>query len=158
MPADRPRGATMKHDELHGVYCSVARTWAVLGERWTMVIVREAFRGTRRFDDFQQRLGVGRNVLSDRLQALTAEGIFTRVRYQEAPDRFEYELTEKGEDLYPVLLALMRWGDRHKVDAPPVRLVHTACGHEAMPELTCGHCGEPLDPHAVRPEYAPGAW
>jgi DNA-binding HxlR family transcriptional regulator len=148
----------MKHEELTGVYCSVARTWAVLGERWTMIVIREAFRGTRRFDDFQQHLGVGRNVLSDRLQTLTAEGIFERARYQVSPDRFEYRLTAKGEDLYPVLVSLMRWGDRHKVDDPPVRLVHEPCGHPAEPELRCAHCGEPVTPRDVRAEYAPGAW
>lgn len=153
-----PRGDTMKHDDLSHVYCSVARTWVVLGERWTMMIIREAFRGTRRFDAFQHKLGVGRNVLSDRLQSLTQEGIFSRVRYQEAPDRFEYVLTTKGQDLYPVLLSLMRWGDRYKVDEPPVRLVHKACGHPAEPELTCAHCGERVDYWALRAEHAPDAW
>jgi DNA-binding HxlR family transcriptional regulator len=148
----------MKHDDLSQVYCSVARTWAVLGERWTMMVVREAFRGTRRFDAFQRRLGVGRNVLSDRLQTLTAEGVFERVRYQESPDRFEYRLTEKGLDLYPVLLSLMRWGDRYQVDRPPVRLVHKECGHEATPQLACAHCGEPVDYHSLRAEYEPDAW
>jgi DNA-binding HxlR family transcriptional regulator len=148
----------MKHDDLSQVYCSVARTWAVLGERWTMMIVREAFRGTTRFDAFQRRLGVGRNVLSDRLQTLTNEGVFARVRYQESPDRFEYRLTEKGQDLYPVLLSLMRWGDRYQVDVPPVRLVHKECGHEAAPQLACGHCGEPVDYHSLRAEYEPDAW
>jgi DNA-binding HxlR family transcriptional regulator len=156
--AERPRGATMKHDDLSRVYCSVARTWAVLGERWTMMVVREAFRGTRRFDAFQRRLGVGRNVLSDRLGRLTAEGVFERVRYQASPDRFEYRLTEKGRDLYPVLLALMGWGDRYQVEEPPVRMIHKGCGHEAAPELTCAHCGEPVGPHSLRAEYAPGAW
>ncbi len=148
----------MKHDDLNGVYCSVARTWAVLGERWTMMVVREAFRGTRRFDAFHQRLGVGRNILSNRLQRLTAEGVFERVRYSDSPERHEYRLTQKGMDLYPVLLSLMGWGDRYKVSAPPVRLVHKACGHVAEPELTCAHCGEPVDCHSLRAEYAPGAW
>jgi len=154
----RPRGATMKHEELGDVYCSLARTWAIIGERWTMLIIREAFRGTRRFDSFQQRLGVGRNVLSNRLGRLTAEGIFERVRYQQAPDRHEYRLTEKGMDLYPVLLMLMRWGDRYKVAEPPVRLYHKDCGKLALPELCCSHCGDPVDFHSLRAEYAPGAW
>ena len=154
----RPRGTTMKHEELSEVYCSLARTWAVIGERWTMLIIREAFRGTRRFDGFQQRLSVGRNVLSNRLVRLTDEGVFERVRYQESPDRYEYRLTQKGMDLYPVLLMLMRRGDRYKVDAPPVRLVHKHCGKEASPELRCGHCGEPVDYHSLRAEYAPDAW
>ncbi|MBV9836980.1 MAG: helix-turn-helix transcriptional regulator [Solirubrobacterales bacterium] len=148
----------MKHGELSEVYCSLARTWSVIGERWTMLIIREAFRGTRRFDTFQQRLGVGRNVLSNRLGRLTAEGIFDRVRYQQAPDRYEYRLTEKGTDLYPVLLMLMRWGDRYKVDEPPVRLYHKGCGGLASPELRCAHCGDLVDFHSMRAEYAPGAW
>jgi len=148
----------MRHEDLRNVYCSVARTWAVLGERWTMLIVREAFRGTRRYDVFQRRLAVGRNILSDRLQTLTREGIFTRTRYQRSPDRYEYHLTEKGTDLYPVLLSLMRWGDRHQVDVPPVRLMHKDCGHEAAPHLACSHCGEPVDYGDLRAEYAPDAW
>lgn len=156
--AHRVRGATMKHEELGEVYCSLARTWAVIGERWTMLIVREAFRGTRRFDGFQGRLSVGRNVLSNRLARLTAEGVFERVRYQRSPDRYEYRLTEKGMDLYPVLLMLMRWGDRYKVHEPPVRLVHKTCGHTASPQLACGHCGEPVDFHSLRAEYSPDAW
>jgi DNA-binding HxlR family transcriptional regulator len=148
----------MKHERLSDVYCSLARTWAVIGERWTMLIMREAFRGTRRFDAFQQRLGIGRNVLSNRLTRLTADGIFERVRYQEAPDRYEYRLTEKGMDLYPVLLMLMRWGDRYKVDEPPVRLFHKDCGELASPELTCSHCGGAVDFASLRAEYVPGAW
>jgi DNA-binding HxlR family transcriptional regulator len=155
---DGHRGATMKHEDLRHVYCSVARTWAVLGERWTMLIVREAFRGTRRYDVFQRRLAVGRNILSDRLQTLTSEGIFTRTRYQRSPDRYEYQLTDKGKDLYPVLLALMRWGDRYQVDEPPVRLVHKACGETAEPELICSHCGERVGYGDLRAEYAPDAW
>ena len=156
--ADRPRGATMRHADLGEVYCSVARTTAVIGDRWTMMVIREAFRGTRRFDVFQRRLAVGRNVLSNRLQRLTDEGIFERVRYQETPERHEYRLTPKGEDLYPLLLALMRWGDRHKVDEPPVRLVHAACGHVAAPEMRCAHCGEPVDHGTLRAEHHPDAW
>lgn len=148
----------MKHADLAGVYCSLARTWAVIGERWTMLIIREAFRGTRRFDAFQQRLGVGRNVLSNRLERLTDDGIFERVRYQESPDRYEYRLTTKGMDLYPVLLMLMRWGDRYKVETPPVRLFHKDCGEIASPELRCSHCGEPVGYDSLRAEYAPDAW
>jgi len=156
--APRARGATMKHEELGRVYCSLARTWSVIGERWTMLIIREAFRGTRRFDEFQQRLGVGRNVLSNRLGRLSDEGIFERVRYQQSPDRYEYRLTQKGMDLYPVLLTLMRWGDLYKVDDPPVRLYHKGCGELASPELRCSHCGEPVGFHSLRAKYAPDAW
>lgn len=148
----------MKHDALSEVYCSVARTWSVVGERWTLLILREAFRGTRRFDAFQSRLSIGRTLLSDRLALLVDEGIFERVQYQERPPRHEYRLTQKGVDLYPVVLALMRWGDRYKVDEPPVRLIHKACGEATAPHMVCSHCAEPVGYGDLRAEYAPGAW
>jgi DNA-binding HxlR family transcriptional regulator len=148
----------MKHGALHEVNCSVARTWSVLGDRWTMLILREAFRGTSRFDVFQTRLGVGRTLLSDRLARLVEEEIFERAVYMERPERHEYKLTQKGLDLYPVLLALMDWGDRYKVEEPPVRLIHKACGEPAEPRLVCGHCSEPVGYYDLRAEYAPDAW
>jgi len=148
----------MKHRALDDVYCSVARTLSVRGYRWTMLILREAFRGTARFDAFQARLGVGRTLLSDRLGRLVDEGIFERVRYRERPERYEYHLTRKGLDLYPVLVSLMEWGDRYKVQDPPVRLFHKACGEEAEPHLVCSHCSQPVGPFDLRAEYAPGAW
>ena len=148
----------MRHRALDEVYCSVARTWSVLGDRWTMLILREAFRGTARFDRFQARLEVGRTLLSDRLARLVEEGVFERVRYSERPERYEYRLTRKGLDLYPVLLALMEWGDRYKVDEPPVRLIHKACGEEAGLQLVCRHCFAPVGYFDLRAEYAPGAW
>ncbi len=119
----------MKHDELQDLYCSVARSWSVIGERWTMMILRECFRGERRYDHFRSKLGLGSGVLNDRLRVLVDEGILDRVRYQERPARYEYRLTAKGADLYPVLVALMAWGDRYVNDVPPVRLVHRGCGH-----------------------------
>jgi DNA-binding HxlR family transcriptional regulator len=148
----------MKHRALDEVYCSVARTWSVLGDRWTMLILREAFRGTSRFDAFQARLEVGRTLLADRLARLVDEAVFERVQYSLRPERYEYRLTRKGLDLYPVLLALMDWGDRYKVDEPPVRLFHRSCGEEADPQMVCRHCGEPVGYGDLRAEYAPGAW
>ncbi len=97
--------------------CSVARALEVLGDRWTLLVIRDAFLGVRRFDDFQRNLGVARNVLSDRLQRLVDEGLLERQRYQERPERFEYRLTEKGIDLWPTIITLMKWGDRYY--APP---------------------------------------
>ena len=126
-------GGGVKHDELQDVYCSVARTWAVLGERWTMMILRECFRGERRYDHFRSKLGLGSGVLNDRLRVLTEQGILERVAYQEGPTRHEYVLTPKGADLYPVLLSVMAWGDKYENDVPPVRLVHRGCGHPAEP-------------------------
>ncbi|MBE7519193.1 MAG: helix-turn-helix transcriptional regulator [Thermoflexaceae bacterium] len=136
----------MRRTSFASMNCSVARTLEVVGEWWTMLIVREAFFGVRRFDSMQQRLGIARNVLATRLQSLVDHGILERRRYQERPERFEYRLTEKGLDLYPVLVAMMRWGDRWTVgeDGPPVTLLHQPCGNETTPMTTCSACGEAL--------------
>ncbi len=119
-----------------------------------MLVVREAFNGVRRFDDFQARLGIARNVLATRLQGLVDHGILERRLYQERPERHEYRLTEKGRDLYPVLISMLRWGDRWEADSdgPPVRLVHLPCGHEPDPALVCTSCGEKLTAREVRAE------
>ena len=148
----------MRHSALHDQPCSVARTVAVLGERWTLVILREAFQGRRRFEDMQRDLGIARNILADRLSRLVDEGILERRPYQERPPRYEYRLTQKGRDLYPVLVSLMQWGDRYTAGAagPPVLLVHESCGHETHPQLVCSHCGEAIDPHEMRAEPGPG--
>jgi DNA-binding HxlR family transcriptional regulator len=125
--------------------CSVARALEVVGERWTLLIVRDAFHGVRRFEDFQRRLGLARNILADRLQRLCAAGIFERVRYQERPERYEYRLTESGHDLWPVIIALRGWGDRHMAPSgPPVRLEHRGCGGEVMNRVVCADCDATL--------------
>lgn len=136
--------------------CSIARAMELLGERWTMLILREAFWGVRRFSELQRNLGIARNILSSRLQALVAAGILERQLYRVEPERYEYVLTEKGRDLYPAIVAIMRWGDKHlsEGEAPPLVLRHT-CGADAAPHLTCSHCGEAMDPRQVTPE--PGA-
>lgn len=141
------------------VSCSIGRTMEILGERWTFLILREAFYGVRRFSEMQRNLGIARNILSTRLQTLVGAGILQRVRYQEEPERYEYRLTEAGRDLYPAIVALMRWGDRQlqSETGPPVILRHNPCGHEADPILVCSHCHEELDPHDVTPERAVGA-
>jgi DNA-binding HxlR family transcriptional regulator len=148
----------MRHSALHDQPCSIARTVAVLGERWTLVILRQAFQGQRRFEDMQRGLGIARNILADRLGRLVDEGILERRPYQERPLRHEYRLTAKGRDLYPVLVSLMQWGDRYNAGeaGPPVLLVHEACGHETHPALVCSHCGEPIDPRAMRAKAGPG--
>jgi DNA-binding HxlR family transcriptional regulator len=140
----------MKRTSFADMDCSIARTLEVIGEWWTMLILREAFNGVRRFDGFQARLGIARNVLATRLQRLVDSGILERRRYQERPERFEYRLTDKGRDLYPVLMSLMHWGDRWAVgeDGPPVRLTHK-CGHAPGPILACQHCGEEMSPRDV---------
>ncbi|WP_300015097.1 helix-turn-helix domain-containing protein [Pseudonocardia sp.] len=148
----------MRHDDLGDVYCSVARTWSVIGERWTMMILRECFRGERRYDRFRSKLGLGANVLNDRLRVLTDEGVLERVPYQTGPVRHEYLLTPKGADLYPVLVALMNWGDRYENDVPPVELIHRDCGHPAHARMTCTRCGEPIAWRAMTAEVQPAAW
>lgn len=138
---------------------SVARALDVVGDRWTFLILREAFFGVRRFGRLARNLGVSRNLLSDRLGRLVAHGVLERRRYREEPERFEYVLTERGRELYPAIVALLRWGDRHLAgpEGPPLVLRHAACGEEAAPEMVCAHCGQQLDPRDVQPEPGPGA-
>jgi DNA-binding HxlR family transcriptional regulator len=126
--------------------CSVARTLDVIGDKWSLLILRDAFYGVRRFDDFQEDLGIARNVLTDRLQKLVATGVFERRPYEERPPRYEYRLTQKGRDLLPVLLAMITWGDRWTTDSgmPPVTLTHRTCGCVAHAVVACDQCGEEL--------------
>jgi DNA-binding HxlR family transcriptional regulator len=139
--------------------CSIARAMEILGERWTFLILREAFYGVRRFSDMQRNLGIARNILSTRLQTLVGAGIFERRLYHEEPERYEYRLTPAGRDLYPSIVTLMRWGDEHLTGelGPPVVLRHNLCGHEADPVLVCSHCREELRPREVTPERGPAA-
>jgi DNA-binding HxlR family transcriptional regulator len=102
-----------------GQNCSIARALEVVGERWTLLIVRDAFLGRRRFDEFQASLGIARNVLADRLGRLVDEGILERVRYSERPERYEYHLTPKGRELNIALAGLRQWGDKHLSEQPP---------------------------------------
>jgi DNA-binding HxlR family transcriptional regulator len=124
---------------------SVAQTLKVIGDRWSFMVIREAFFGNRRFDDLQNKLGIASNILTDRLDRLVAEGIFRRRKYQDQPERYEYPLTEKGMDLYGPLIAMMRWGDdwlaRGEV---PLILNHKDCGHDFKPAVICDRCREPL--------------
>ena len=140
-----------------GQTCSIARSLDLIGERWTILIVRDAFLGVRRFDDFQRSLGVARNVLQGRLERLVEGGILERVRYQERPERFEYRLTEKGVDLWPVVVSLLAWGDRHAApEGPPVVLEHRDCGGRVNDRRICESCGELLGPRDVRARRGPG--
>ena len=137
----------MGRTDFSQMQCSIARTLEVIGERWSLLVVRDAFYGVRRFDDFQLDLGVARNVLADRLARLVEHGVMERRQYAERPPRWEYVLTQKGRELMPVLLAMMRWGDEWESGEntpPPVRLRHLACGEDTTPLVTCEHCGEEL--------------
>lgn len=136
----------MRWSEIGTQECSVARALSVVGDRWTLLVLREAFFRTRRFEDFQARTGAPRPVLAERLRSLVEDGVLERRQYSERPDRYEYRLTEKGIDLYPVLVSLLRWGDRWMADDRelPITLRHRGCGHIVQPELTCPSCGEAI--------------
>jgi len=121
--------------EYEGQVCSVAKTLELVGERWTLLIVRDAFLGIRRFDDFQRSLGIARNILAERLGRLVDEGILERVRYSERPERFEYRLTPKGGDLRVALTALRQWGDRYLNEQPPALLRRRADGAPVIAAL-----------------------
>src|SRR3954451_22219973 len=147
----------MLRNDYAGQNCSIASTLELIGERWTLLIVRDAFLGVRRFDDFQARLGIARNVLQSRLSRLVDEGVLRRVEYQERPQRFEYRLTSKGVDLWPVLVALMKWGGTHADPAgPTVVLRHAGCGGEVDDRRICRKSSKPLEPNDVLPELGPG--
>jgi DNA-binding HxlR family transcriptional regulator len=138
--------------------CSIAGTLELIGERWTLLILRDAFLGVRRFDEFQRSLGVARNVLQTRLSRLVAAGLLRRVRYQERPERFEYRLTRKGVDLWPILVALLHWGDRYVAEqGPPVVLAHKGCGGLVDSRRRCERCGADLEAWDVEPQAGPGA-
>jgi DNA-binding HxlR family transcriptional regulator len=123
-------------------YCSVASTLEIIGERWTILILRDVFLGLRRFDDLQSHLGVARNVLAARLERLVEYGVLVRKPYRERPVRHEYRLTEKGADLWPVLVALLQWGDRYALDGDrPMILQHRGCGGELDDRRRCVACG-----------------
>jgi DNA-binding HxlR family transcriptional regulator len=139
--------------------CSIARTLEVLGERWTLLVIRDVFNGRRRFDQIQENLGVARNVLSTRLAWLVEEGILEKRPYQERPPRYEYFLTEKGLDLWPVMISLMHWGDQHLDDqqGPPMVIHHKGCGGVVDDRGYCTACGTRLTARDVYKEHGPGA-
>jgi DNA-binding HxlR family transcriptional regulator len=142
----------MRWDEIAELNCSIARTLAVIGDRWTLLVLRDAFMGVRRFEHFQADLKVTRHVLADRLRKLEREGILRRVAYRERPVRHEYRLTDKGMELYPIMISMLKWGDRWTSDGKqPLELVHRSCGGLASPKLVCGSCGEELRARDVQP-------
>jgi DNA-binding HxlR family transcriptional regulator len=139
--------------------CSIAGALEVVGERWSLLIVRNVFLGVRRFDQIQANLGIARNVLQSRLEKLIAEGVLERSAYQQRPPRYEYRLTEKGLDLWPVVVSLMQWGDRHTPTpgGPPVLLEHRGCGGPIDEHRICERCGKRLDARDSRAQPGPGA-
>jgi DNA-binding HxlR family transcriptional regulator len=137
--------------------CSIARALEMVGDRWTMLVIREAFMGTRRFDDYQRNLGCARNVLTDRLNRLVEVGILRKEAYQERPTRHEYRLTRQGVELWPAMMTLKAWGDKHLApEGPPVLVLHSGCGGELDERLHCSRCGSELGPADVYVEPGPG--
>ena len=134
----------MKWTDLPEENCSVARSVAVIGDRWTLLILRDLFLGVRRFEAFEKRLGISRSIIADRLKKLTDEGVLRREAYQDNPVRHEYRLTDKGLALHPVMMAIVHWGDVHYAGAagPPLIHRHKACGCDFAPVQTCSECGE----------------
>jgi DNA-binding HxlR family transcriptional regulator len=139
------------------MHCSVAQCLEAVGEWWSLLIIRDAFFGVTRFDQFQERLGISRNILNQRLARLVDHEILDKVRYSEHPPRYDYRLTAKGRDLWPVLTAMRQWGDKYAAPAgPPLELLHKACGKLSQAVMTCSACGERLSAHDLRPVPGPG--
>jgi DNA-binding HxlR family transcriptional regulator len=138
--------------------CSIARALEVVGERWSLLIIRNAlFAGSTRYSDFQRSLGIATNILKSRLDGFVDAGIMRRHQYSEQPELYEYLLTEKGRDLASVLIALTEWGDRWSApDGPPILYSHTVCGSAISHEVVCAACGRVDDPAEVQAEPGPG--
>lgn len=141
----------MKWEDVDQLQCSVARSSAVLGDRWSILILSDLFLGVRRFDDFHKRLGLSRTVLASRLKLLGEHDVLKRCIYQEKPERYEYRLTRKGRDLFPVISALVSWGDKYYfVDSsPPIVRKHLECGHDIQPVLACPECHQEIEARSM---------
>lgn len=148
----------MKWSQLADQQCSVARSVSVIGDRWTLMILRDCFLGIRRFDDFERRLRISRSIIADRLKHLVDEGVLRRDEYQQNPVRHEYRLTDKGLSLHPVIMAIVHWGDTHYAgeEGPPLLHRHRACGCDFHPVLTCSECGDAVGPRDVEVRTGPG--
>jgi DNA-binding HxlR family transcriptional regulator len=148
----------MLRSDYEGQICSIAKTLELIGERWTLLVIRDVFNGNRRFGEMQRSLGVARNVLSSRLQRLVDEGILERRPYQERPRRYEYFLTAKGLDLWPTMIALLDFGDRHLSEGgPPMVIRHKGdCGGVVNGRGICESCNKLLTARDARAEYGPG--
>ena len=151
--------APVKRSSVGHFPCSIARSLDIVGEWWTPLILRDVFTGLRRFEEIQADLGIARNILSDRLSTLVDRGVLEKQRYQEAPDRYEYRLTEMGRELSPILVALMRWGDHYLAGeaGPPTLLVHKTCGHELRQGFYCASCRQTFSPADISSRPGPAA-
>ena len=141
----------MSRADLSSSACTVARAVAAVGDEWTLLILREMFLGSRRFDDFLRQTGMSSHLLSGRLKKLVALGIVQRSVYSQRPLRHEYSLTGMGQDLWPIIVAMKQWGDRWLLDGvPPVQIVHKGCESVTQPQMTCSECGEPMGARDAR--------
>jgi len=158
-PAKRMRRSSKPENFLKHRECSVARVMQIVGDRWTYLILREAFFGAHRFHEVQRNLGVSANILSNRLQRLLDYGVFDRSRYAVAPERFEYRFTGKGQQLYAGFISLMRWGDHWLAGetGAPLLLTHVTCGLEFEPLIVCSECRQPIEMRDMQYEPGPGA-
>jgi DNA-binding HxlR family transcriptional regulator len=141
-----------------GQVCSIARSLEVIGERWTMLILRDAILGAERFEEFQGSLGIASNVLTSRLKLLCDQGVLERLSDEQRPGRPKYVLTEKGRELGPALILLMKWGDRHypTPGGPPRLTLHAGCGGEVGADFSCKRCGQPVGPGEFELPLGPG--
>jgi len=138
--------------------CSIARSLDVIGDRWTILIMRDSFRGIRRFEEIRRDLGIPRAVLSERLGRLVDAGVLSRRQYMDHPPRHEYRLTDMGRELSPVLVGLMQWGDRWlSEDGPPTILVHGPCGTEVDLSFHCACCDAEFGPMEISGRPGPGS-
>jgi DNA-binding HxlR family transcriptional regulator len=144
-------------EELPGRPCSVAAALNLVGEKWALLAVREIAFGNKRFDAIARNTGAPRDRLAARLRTLEAAGVVTRRPYSDHPPRYEYELTEAGQELRAVLTALRSWGDKWAVDAPPSVFRHT-CGHDLDTAVVCRHCGEEVSPDDLRLRVLVPGW
>lgn len=141
----------MKWNDLADEECSIARSAALIGDRWTLMVLRDCFLGIRRFEDFQRRLCISRTIIAERLKRLSEAGVLEKIAYQLRPLRCEYRLTAKGLDLHPVIMAVVHWGDRHLADesGPPLIHRHKSCGCDFHPVMTCSACGGTVEARGV---------
>jgi DNA-binding HxlR family transcriptional regulator len=150
---------SMRWNELSEENCSMARTVSVIGDRWTLLILRDCFLRVRRFEGFQERLGITRPILASRLKKLVDEFVLVKVPYQQRPVRYEYRLTPKGVDLYPIVMSIVHWGDVYMAGKKGRPLLHThdLCGKDFDPVLVCSECAEPVVAKQVHVHRGPGA-
>jgi DNA-binding HxlR family transcriptional regulator len=148
---DQHTGVRMSELPLEVRPCSLAAALDVIGERWSLLVLREIGYGVHRFARIAGYTGVSRDILADRLRKLEAAGVIERRQYSEHPPRYEYHCTEAGQELFPAMLALSQWGDKWAVDAPAVTRRHT-CGQPVQVDLVCHHCGEPVTRETVHTE------